>query len=101
MIPTRQTPVGYIKKHFKYNDAQIAALIEDLDLIPAIHITPTLIKLYRIELREKLTTMKTLKYNVDLLLGYTEEFLNSEYGRQRVQRWHDEFSLVLPINRSE
>lgn len=101
MIPTRQTPSGYIKKHFKYNDAQIAALIEDLDLIPALFITPTLIKQYRIELREKLTTMKTLKYNVDLLLGYTEEFLNSEYGRQRVQRWHDEFSLVLPINRIE
>lgn len=99
---TRQkTPLsGYIKHVKMYNDAQVAAIIEDLDLVPEFLITPELVKSYRIALREKAAHANCVRENVELAIAYTEELLNSEYGRYLFKKYSERFSFNIPFNRS-
>lgn len=96
----RKTPLsGFIKRVRFYNDAQVAAIIEDLDLVPAFLITPDLIKCYRIELRNRAEYENCLKENVAVAIAYTEELLNSDYGRDLVEKYRERFSFKIPQNR--
>lgn len=90
---------GYIKSTFKYSDAEVAALIEELDLVPAFLITPTLIRQYRYELREQYSTKLYNKENVRMALEYTHEFLTSPEGKARVKHFQDLF-VFTPENRN-
>lgn len=90
---------GFIKKLKGYDDAEVAAIIEDLDLVPAFMITPSLIKIFRIELRSKAEAMNADKENVFVALAYIDELLNSEYGRSIVQKYRERFNFSIPLNR--
>lgn len=82
-----------------YNNAEVAAIIEDLDLVPEFLITPSLIDAYRRELRAKAQEVNCVRENVRLAVAYTEELLNSEYGRYLVAKYRERFSYNIPVNR--
>lgn len=89
---------GFIRGRDKYTDAQVAALIEELDLIPAFLITPTLVKMYRQELRDKATTARGYKDTINEAIAFTENFLQSDKGIERTEHFNSLFSFV-PDNR--
>lgn len=96
----RKTPLSGFTKRFRfYNDAEVAAIIEDLDLVPAFLITPDLVKMYRVHLREKAAYENGLKENVKVAIAYTEELLQSDYGRELVNKYRERFSYNIPENR--
>lgn len=88
---------GYIKR--KFDDAEIAALIDDLDLVPAFLITPKLVQMYRRELRDRYLSHEFEKVNVELAIAYTVELLSSEYGKEKIQFYRDKFQGKIPFNR--
>lgn len=88
---------GYIKR--KFDDAEVAALIEDLDLVPAFLITPSLVKAYRTELREQYLHKMFDKTNVELAVAYTVEFLSSEWGKEMIKKYRERFNTEIPFNR--
>lgn len=83
-----------------YNDAEVAAIIEDLDLVPSFLITPKLVALYRAELREKANSENELKENVRIAIAYTHELLSSDYGRELVEKYRERFNYSIPVNRT-
>lgn len=101
MTKKRIHPSGYIKSVLgrKFDDCEVAALIEDLELVPEFLITPSLVKTYRNELRNKKELENCNRENVIMAINYTIEFLNSEYGKWRIEEWHKKFDAVLPFNR--
>lgn len=97
MIPKRIRVSGFTRGRDKYTDAQVAALIEDLDLVPALLITPSLVKAYRIEVREQLNARLAEKENVRRAVEYSDLFLCSERGKLLTKKWDKAFQLVLPL----
>lgn len=96
----RKMPLsGFTKRVRFYNDAEVAAIIEDLGLVPEFLITPTLVGMYRRELRAKAETENAVKENVRIAIAYTEELLNSEYGRYLIDKYRQRFSYFIPENR--
>lgn len=99
MIHRKMPLSGFTKRVGFYNDAEVAAIIEDLGLVPEFLITPTLVGMYRRELRSKAEATNAVKENVRIAIAYTEELLNSEYGRYLIDKYRERFSYFLPINR--
>lgn len=99
MTPRKTHLSGFIKRVRFYNDAQVAAIIEDLGLIPEFLITKDMVEQYRRALREKATSENAVKENVRIAIAYTEELLNSEYGRWLVEKYRERFSFNIPENR--
>lgn len=96
----RKIPLSGFTKRFRfYNDAEVAAIIEDLDLVPSFLITKDLVEHYRIALREKVAYENGLKENVKIAIAYTEELLQSDYGRELVEKYRERFSFHIPENR--
>lgn len=99
MIHQRMPLSGFTKRFRFYNDAEVAAIIEDLDLVPSFLITKELVQRYRIQLREKVAYENGLKENVKIAIAYTEELLQSDYGRELIEKYRERFSFNLPSNR--
>lgn len=99
MTPRKTHLFGFTKCVRFYNDAQVAAIIEDLGLIPEFLITKDMVEQYRRALREKATSANAVKENVRIAIAYTEELLNSEYGRWLVEKYRERFSFNIPENR--
>lgn len=96
----RKIPLsGFTKRVRFYNDAEVAAIMEDLGLVPEFLITPSLIGLYRRELRAKAESENAVNENVRIAIAYTEELLNSEYGRFLIEKYRERFSYFIPQNR--
>lgn len=90
------TPSAYIKR--KFDDAELAALVEDLDLVPSYLITPSLLRVYRHELRERIITQQFNKENVELAIAYIQELLSSEYGKFLIAKWRERFHIGEQFN---
>lgn len=99
MTPRKTHLSGFTKRVRFYNDAQVAAIIEDLGFIPEFLITKDMVEQYRRALREKATAENAVKENVRIAIAYTEELLNSEYGRWLVEKYRERFSFNIPENR--
>ena len=99
MIPGKIKVFGFTKGRDKYTDAQVAALIEELDLVPAPLITPCLVKQYREEVREACETARATKETVRMAIERCEVYLASEVGKAHTAWFEDLFSFVTPNNR--
>ena len=92
----KAAPSEYIKR--KFDDAELAALVEDLDLVPSYLITPSLLRVYRSELRERIITKQFNKENVELAIAYIQELLSSEYGKFLIAKWRERFHIGEQFN---
>lgn len=98
MTRKRTQLYGYISR--KLNNCEIAALMDDLDLVPEIFITPSVIELYRDEMYKRLKERLLFDRDiVKLAIEYTFMFLDSDYGKSLIRKYHEKFSLQLPLNR--
>lgn len=97
MIRKRIRVSGFTKGRDKYTDAQVAALIEDLDLVPALLITPSLIKEYRVEVRQQLLNKLAHKRTIEVALEYAENFLTSERGKALAYKYEEIFQMKIPF----
>lgn len=97
MTPKRIRVSGFTRGRNKYTDAQVAALIEDLDLVPALLITPSLIREYRAEVREQLFSQLAHKRSVEVALEYAESFLTSERGKALAYKYEEIFQMKIPF----
>lgn len=97
MTPKRIRVSGFTKGRSKYTDAQVAALIEDLDLVPALLITPSLIKEYRAEVRQQFSNKLAHKRSVEIALEYAENFLTSEKGKELAYKYEEIFQMKIPF----
>lgn len=90
---------GFTRGRDKYTDAQVAALIEDLDLVPALLITPELVKHYRIEVHEQLSNKLAERESVRRAIEYCELFLQSYEGVKLTEKYNEKFNFMIPFNR--
>lgn len=89
---------GYMSR--KLNNYEIAALMEDLDLVPEVFITPSVVNLYRDEMHKRLKERMLFERDiVKIAIEYTFMFLNSEYGHSLVRKYEEKFNYQLPLNR--
>lgn len=98
MTKKRTQLYGYMSR--KLNNFEIAALMEELDLVPEIFITPSVVNLYRDEMHVRLKERMLFDRDiVKIAVEYTFMFLNSDYGQSLVKKYQEKFSYQLPLNR--
>lgn len=90
---------GFTKGRNKYTDAQVAALIDELGLVPAVLITPSLVRMYREEVRAACQEKSATKETVRMAVARCEDFLSSEEGKYVTEYYDNLFSSVHPVNR--
>lgn len=98
MTKKRTQLAGYISR--KLNNFEIAALMDDLDLVPEIFITPSVVETYRDEMHKRLKERMLFDRDiVKIAVEYTFMFLGSEYGKSLIRKYQERFSLQIPFNR--
>lgn len=98
MTKKRTQLYGYIAR--KLNNFEIAALMEELDLVPEVFITPSVVDLYRDEMHNRLKERMLFDRDiVKIAVEYTFMFLDSDYGQSLVKKYQEKFSYQLPLNR--
>lgn len=74
--------------------------MDDLDLVPEIFITPSVVEMYKDEMYKRLKERMLFDRDiVKIAVEYTFMFLNSDYGNDLVRKYHEKFSQQLPLNR--
>lgn len=90
---------GFIRALKGFSNPQIAAIMEDLGLIPVLFITPRIIDTWRIEMADKLQNEKGDKELIRVAVAYMHDLLTSERGRELVAKYEQNFSFEIPLNR--
>lgn len=88
---------GFIGR--KFSNPEVAAIMDDLDLLPEPFITPMIVEQFRSELREKLLSNVYDRQLVRMLVEACWSMLNTDYGRDLIRSYSEKFSNTIPLNR--